>query len=75
MFDTAWPEASVDRFSPYNEIKETYVEVRIGAAKLLLKARSSGIHLSFIYVNNRLEGNAILTIAGIVQFLKELSEA
>jgi uncharacterized protein YecE (DUF72 family) len=68
-------EASIDRFSPYNEIKEAYVEVRIGAARLLLKARSSGIHLSFIYVNNRLEGNAVLTIAGIIDYLKEMGDA
>jgi uncharacterized protein YecE (DUF72 family) len=65
-------QEAVDLFSPYNEIKDAYPEARQAAAELigriLLKQSSRRL---FMYINNRLEGNALQTIAAILELLAQ----
>ena len=65
-------QEAVDLFSPYNEIKDVYPEARRAAAELigriLLKQSSRRL---FMYINNRLEGNALQTIAAILELLAQ----
>jgi len=60
-------EQAVAMFTPYEEIKER-VDEAIGAAAKLLESSFELRHLVYIYINNRLEGSAPLTIAAILQF-------
>ena len=61
-------EDAVKLFSPYETVKDLYPEGRAGGAKLIQKARLPGENRKgFIYVNNRFEGNALQTIAGIIE--------
>jgi uncharacterized protein YecE (DUF72 family) len=65
-------EEAVKLFSPYNEVKDPYPECRTAGANLIRatvasKARAKG----FIYVNNRLEGNALSTIARMIEEAEE----
>jgi len=61
-------EEAVKMFSPYNVIKELYPEGRAAGAKLIEETRRQGGGAKvFIYVNNRFEGNALETMAGIVE--------
>jgi len=61
-------EEAVDRFSPYDRIQEAYEGARLAAAKLIKQALSGdGARKLFIYVNNRLEGNALETIREILE--------
>jgi len=59
----------VKEFSPYKEIKERVDEARTAAAKIVegsFVKKKKG----YIYVNNRLEGNAPLTIDGFLSGLR-----
>jgi len=58
-------EEAVNLFSPYNEIKDPYPEGRAAGASLVRSALA-GQGKTLIYVNNRFEGNALKTIAGIL---------
>jgi uncharacterized protein YecE (DUF72 family) len=61
-------EAAVKLFSPYDRIKDPYPEGRAAGARLIQEARRSGGRTrGFIYVNNRFEGNALETIAAMVE--------
>ncbi|MDB6022245.1 MAG: hypothetical protein JWQ04_2102 [Pedosphaera sp.] len=61
-------QEAVDRFSPYDQIKETYPEARTAAAELIREALlKQAIRKLFLYVNNRLEGNALLTIMALLE--------
>ena len=61
-------EEAVKLFSPYDRIKDPYPEGRAAGARLIQEARShGGAKQGFIYVNNRLEGNALETIAALVE--------
>ena len=61
-------EEAVARFSPYNSIQDPYPEGVSAAVALVRKAKSMGKRgKGFIYVNNRFEGNALQTIASILQ--------
>jgi uncharacterized protein YecE (DUF72 family) len=64
-------EDAVKLFSPYTEVKDLFPEGRDAGAKLIQEARRTekrGTHgKGFIYVNNRFEGNALETIAAIVE--------
>lgn len=56
-------EEAVKMFYPYNELKDDYPAGRQGAIQLIHHTlRSNGKIKSFIYVNNRFEGNAIHSI-------------
>ncbi|HOX57575.1 MAG TPA: DUF72 domain-containing protein [Candidatus Paceibacterota bacterium] len=61
-------EEAVKQFSPYDCVKEPYPEGRAAGAGLILETRSQrGAARGFIYVNNRFEGNALETIAAMVE--------
>jgi uncharacterized protein YecE (DUF72 family) len=58
-------EQAVAKFSPYREIKEVDEAGRQAARELVRKSRSS-TRPSFVFVNNRFEGNALQSIAAMV---------
>jgi uncharacterized protein YecE (DUF72 family) len=61
-------EDAVKFFKPYDRVKEPYAEGRAAGAQLIRRALDSeGKTRGFIYVNNRFEGNALETIARIVE--------
>ena len=61
-------EEAVKLFSPYDHIKDPYPEGRAAGASLIQEARQrAGATKGFTYVNNRFEGNALATIAAMVE--------
>lgn len=63
-------EDAVNAFQPYNETKEVNVEARKAIAALLtLALATTGGNLirALIFINNRLEGNALNTIAEVLE--------
>ena len=56
-------EDAVKAFSPYREVKEEVPSARIGMKELIARQPKKS---SYVFVNNRLEGNALSTIAGVV---------
>lgn len=64
-------QEAVDAFQPYSELREPLPEVRRSAAELVLRGRKpAGKNRTWIYVNNRLEGNAPGTIAAILKLAR-----
>jgi phosphosulfolactate synthase (CoM biosynthesis protein A) len=61
-------EEAVKAFSPYKSVKEVNDEARAAGKKLIVGAKQQGKQ-AFIYVNNRLEGNALETIAAMTEGL------
>ncbi|MGC4050036.1 MAG: DUF72 domain-containing protein [Paludibaculum sp.] len=57
-------EQAVEKFQPYKEIQEPNPPVREGLKEILERARNKK-QLAFLFVNNRLEGNAPGTIAEV----------
>ena len=61
-------EEAVKTFAPYEQVKEKNDEARAAGAKLIAAgAASDGKNKTFIYVNNRLEGNALETISAMLE--------
>ena len=60
-------EDAVKTFQPYDQAKEVNAEARAAGAALLREGLNAPQSKTFIYVNNRLEGNALSTIAGILE--------
>jgi uncharacterized protein YecE (DUF72 family) len=61
-------QEAVDLFSPYDRVKEPNLEARAAGARLIQEgAATEGQRKTFIYVNNRLEGNALLTIDAMLE--------
>lgn len=61
-------EEAVKLFAPYDQIKDPYPEGQEAGAKLVQAVRGgAGKQRGYIYVNNRFEGNAIQTIAGVME--------
>jgi hypothetical protein len=58
-------EEAVRTFSPYTHIQDPNPEARDAMRILLDRARKEG-KTFFLFVNNRLEGNAPLTILSLV---------
>jgi hypothetical protein len=58
-------EDAVTMFSPYTEIKDPNPEAREAMRVLIQRARDKR-HMAFLFVNNRLEGNAPATILSLV---------
>jgi uncharacterized protein YecE (DUF72 family) len=56
-------QQAVDMFSPYKEVKEEYPSVRLALRSLIDHSIKNEI-AAFLHINNRLEGNAVMTIAG-----------
>jgi uncharacterized protein YecE (DUF72 family) len=59
-------EQAVQAFQPYTEIKDENPEARQSMRALIGRARQNN-EFFFLYVNNRLEGNAPLTILSVVE--------
>jgi len=59
-------EEAVERFSPYMELRDPNPETRQALRNLISRARERN-EPSYIFVNNRLEGNAPRTIEAIVE--------
>ena len=57
---------AVDLFSPYDCVKEPYPEARAAGADLIIRTVSATGRKIFIFVNNRLEGNALETIRAMI---------
>ena len=55
-------ENAVKSFEPYDQTKEINVEARQSGARLIKEAKKNVNRKTFIFVNNRLEGNALQTI-------------
>ena len=69
-------QQALDQFGPYDELKEVYEEARAAAASLMRRTvESSGRESAYIYVNNRLEGNALASIRGMVDSWRAISAA
>ena len=65
-------EEAVKRFQPYDRLQDPYPEGREAIAQLLgrVAKRDSGVpKVVYVYVNNRFEGNALQTIAALVDTL------
>lgn len=62
-------QEAVDLFSPYDRVKEPNTEARAAGARLIQQGAAVGREKgrTFIYVNNRLEGNALSTIAAMME--------
>lgn len=67
-------EQAVQMFSPYNITKEVCAEARQAAAELVRQrrkaARQRHTKPTFVYVNNRLEGSALLSIIALLESLR-----
>lgn len=59
-------EKAVEAFSPYTEVRDPNPETR-DALRVLVDRSREQRRLAFIFVNNRLEGNAPATIISIVE--------
>jgi uncharacterized protein YecE (DUF72 family) len=63
-------EQAVEEFEPYDAIKEENPEARAAAAELIAQGQKAGpARKTFVFVNNRLEGNALGTIAAVLSRL------
>jgi uncharacterized protein YecE (DUF72 family) len=60
-------EEAVKRFSPYEKLQEVNPEGRTAGVKLVRRVTGSGKRTrGFIFLNNRFEGNALASIAAMV---------
>ena len=60
-------EEAVRTFAPYDSVKEENPEARAAARALIAEGKGAfPKRATFVFVNNRLEGNALQTIAAIV---------
>ena len=59
-------EQAVKAFEPYNETKEINQEARAAGAALVEAGKKNPKRKTFIFVNNRLEGNALNTIRAML---------
>jgi glycerate-2-kinase len=61
-------EQAVKAFEPYDSIKEENPEARAAGRALIAEGKAAGPkRRTFIFVNNRLEGNALVTIGAMLQ--------
>jgi hypothetical protein len=58
-------EDAVMAFQPYDSTKEINDDARKAAASLVAEGKQNSRRKTFIYINNRLEGNALATIAAM----------
>ena len=53
-------------FQPYDQVKEINEDARKAGASLIEEGKENPKRKTFIYVNNRLEGNALETISAML---------
>jgi uncharacterized protein YecE (DUF72 family) len=67
-------EDAVKTFQPYAKVQEVNEDARQSAAALIVEGeRYEPRRKTFIYINNRLEGNALGTIEGILEIVGALT--
>jgi hypothetical protein len=59
-------QEAVDTFAPYKDVQMPDPEARAAGAKMMAQGSAAGKR-TFIFVNNRLEGNALGTIMGMIE--------
>ena len=59
-------EEAVKTFQPYEKVQEPYPEARAAGAKLIKDGLAAPKRKTLIFVNNRLEGNALDSIAAMI---------
>jgi hypothetical protein len=59
-------EEAVKSFEPYNETKELNPDARASGVALIRAGKKNPKGKTFIFVNNRLEGNALNTIRAML---------
>ena len=59
-------EDAVKEYQPYDRVQEVNQDARVAAAVLLKERVESRSGETFVFVNNRLEGNALETIIAIL---------
>lgn len=60
-------EEAVKTFEPYERVQEPNPEARAAGQALIAEGQAAGpVRKTFIYINNRLEGNALGTLAAMV---------
>jgi uncharacterized protein YecE (DUF72 family) len=61
-------QEAVDLFSPYERIQAPDEQARAAAADLIKRAlQKTALRKLFLYVNNRLEGNALLSLMAMLE--------
>ena len=60
-------EDAVQSFQPYDKTKEVNEEARKAGAALIQEGKKTAKRKTFIFVNNRLEGNALFTIMAMLE--------
>ncbi len=61
-------EQAVKAFQPYDSVKEEVPEARAAGRQLVAEGEATGPkRRTYVFVNNRLEGNALGTIAAIIE--------
>ena len=68
-------ETAVKEFSPYNSTKEVYEAARQAALALIKLVWERRKRRAFIYINNRLEGSALRTIAALLAWCEANRES
>ena len=63
-------EDAVKAFQPYDSTKEINDDARKAGASLIEEGKQNPRRKTFIYINNRLEGNALATIAAMLDTFK-----
>ena len=58
---------AVKTFEPYERVQEMNDDARAAGAKLIAEGAAAGKKKTFIYVNNRLKGNALETIDAMLE--------
>jgi uncharacterized protein YecE (DUF72 family) len=59
-------EQAVKAFEPYEKVQEEYPDARAAGRALIAEGKKTADRKTFIYVNNRLEGNALATIEAML---------
>ena len=60
-------EDAVKSFRPYDQTREVNQEARKAGATLIAEGKKTPDRKTFIFVNNRLEGNALETIRAMLE--------
>jgi uncharacterized protein YecE (DUF72 family) len=64
-------EEAVKTFQPYQQVRDVYPEARAAGAQLLVEGQQyQPRRKTYIYVNNRLEGNALDTLGAMVELAR-----
>jgi uncharacterized protein YecE (DUF72 family) len=63
-------EEAVKSFQPYDKTQEVNAEARQAGAALIAEGKKAANRKTFIFVNNRLEGNALQTISAMLEAVR-----